>query len=254
MKPAMKIILPAIGYTDSTSVKDVAAELNREIARGGSAAGAIEDLNSFLLDLLIYAGAIIIAVAIVKMVIAMQQQDSHSKMQATLLFGLGAAFVSSNAIITAIDIKNNSGDPKKIVLNMAEVAGTVLKLVAIILIAIAILQMIMSFINEDSAQKADAGKLMAVGGILYSLKTILVEAADYAMQPAGIADVKNLIIDVIASVSGFVGVILAIYGIFQIVLSFKDQDSSQLQRNIVLLTVGIILSAMPLIFDAFGLR
>jgi hypothetical protein len=242
-------ILLDIGYGSGTTVSDVASDM-----AGGSAVGAIEDFNGFLLNMLIYAGAIIVAIAIIKMIIAMQQQDSHSKMQATLLFGLGAVFVSSNAIITAIDIKNNSGNPTQIVLNIAGVAGTVLKLVAIILLAVAILQMILSFINEDGAQKADAGKLMSVGGALYSLKAILITAADYAMQPAGMANVTKLIIDVIADVSRFIGIILGVYGLFHTILSLKDQDSSQLQRHIVLLTIGIILAAMPLIFSVFGLR
>lgn len=246
----IKTMLLAIGYDNDTSVSQVASEMSS----GGSAAGAIEEFNGFLLSMLIYAGAIIVAIAIVKMVIAMQQQDSHSKMQATMLFGLGAAFVSSNAIITAIDIKNNSGDSKQIVLNIANVTGTVLQLVAIILIAFALLQLILSLINEDGAQKADASKLISVGGVMYSLRTILVTAADYAMQPTGMANVTTLIIDIIGSVSRFIGIILGIYGLLQVILAMKDQDSSQLQKHIVLLTIGIILTAMPLIFSAFGLR
>lgn len=236
-------------YTNSTSIKDVA----NDMTGGGSAAGAVEDFNGFLLGMLIYAGAIITAIAIIKMVIAMQQQDSHSKMQATLLFGLGAVFVSSNVILTAIDIKNNTNDPKQIVLNIAEVAGTVLQLVAIILMAFALLQLILSFINEDGAQKADAGKLLSIGGVLYSIKTILITATDYAMQPAGIANVTTLIIDMIASISRFIGILLGVYALFQLILAFKDQDSSQLQKNAVLLTVGIILTSMPFIFGVFGL-
>lgn len=238
-----------LSYNNGTTVSQVAGE----VTGSGSAAGAIEDFNKFLLGMLIYAGAIIIAVAIIKIVIAIQQQDSHSKMQATLLFGLGAVFVSSNAVITAINIKANRNNSKQIVLNIANVAGTVMKLVAIILIAFAVTQMILSFINEDGVQKADAGKLLSVGIVLYSLKTILNSAVDYAMQPAGMARVSTLIIGILASISRFIGIILGTYGLFHVILSIKEQDSSQLQKNIVLLTVGIILAAMPKVFSAFGL-
>lgn len=238
-----------LNYNNNTSVTEVA----NDIANGGSAAGAIEDFNNFLLNMLIYAGSIILAIAIVKLVIALQQQDSHSKMQASLLFGLGAAFVASNAIIQAIDIKNNINNSSQIVINMAEVAGTVLRLVALILLAISIVQMILSFINEDGAQKADAGKLMAIGGVLYAIRSVLVEAVTYALQPSGMSNITKLIINTISAISRFIGLILGLYGLFHVLLAFKDHDSTQLQRNIVLLTVGIILIMTKAIFNVFGL-
>ena len=254
MKMISTKILLISDYSSGHSVTHVADDIINKTGKGSTAAGAIEEFNGFLLGMLLYAGAVIIAVAIIKMVIAIQQQDSHSKMQATLMFGLGAAFVSGNAIITAIDIKGNTNNTKQIVINIAGVAGTVLQLVALIIMAYAVLQLILSFINEDGAQKADASKFLAVGVVLYCLRTALVKAVDYAMAPAGAAKVTALIIDIIAAIARFSGIILGAYSLFQVILSIKEQDSSQLQRHIVSLTVGVILAFMPTIFVAFGLR
>lgn len=237
-----------LAYNNGTTVGDIAGEIG-----GSSAAGAIEDFNGFLLSMLIYAGAVIVAIAFIKLVIAIQQQDSHSKMQATLMFGLGAVFIASNAIISTIDIKGNQNDPEQIVINIVGVAGTVLKLVGIILLAYSLFQMILSFINEDGAQKADAGKMLAVGGTLFGIRSVLMEITDYALRDRGMAEVTRLIISVIADVARFVGIILAVYGLFNVLLALKEHDSSSLQRNIVLLTVGIVLTAMPFIFSIIGL-
>lgn len=241
-----------LGYNDGTKVGD----LNKELKNGATAVEAINDFNGFLLKLMLYAGAIVIAIAVIKLIIAMQQQDPQQKMQAALMFGLGSMFVASDAIITYMNISSSSSEDQ-IVIRLVEIVGTVLKLVAIILIALAIFQLILSFLNEDAAQKVDAGKALAIGSVFYCLRTVLVSAVTIMVDSTTTNKMEattGYVIDIIADVARFIGVMLAVYGLFQVIIAMKEQDSTYIQRNITMVTVGMLLWMTPIIFNAMGIN
>lgn len=62
------------------------------------------------------------------------------------------------------------------------------------------------------------------------------------------------IISIIAMIARVVGVLLGVYGLYKLIVAFKDQDANGITQGIVLLAVGIILIFFKNIVNAvFGI-
>lgn len=62
------------------------------------------------------------------------------------------------------------------------------------------------------------------------------------------------VISIIAMLARVVGVLLGVYGLYKLIVAFKDQDANGITQGIVLLAVGIILVMFKTIVTAvFGI-
>ncbi len=227
-----------------------------ELGGGGSAVANIENFNSMLLDLLLYAGAIIIAIGVMKLIISIQQQDSSSKLQASMLFALGITFTATNAIVNYLNIKDTIGQnngTQIVVKRLTTVMAKGLQVTAIILLVFGFSQLIMSFVNQDSNQKAEASKLLGVSVAFWSSKTILNNIVEAAMAPSGKGSVIKAVLSIVATIAQFTGAVILGFGLFHLVFALKDHDSSQYQSSIIATGAGAALLLFPLILRSIGL-
>lgn len=63
----------------------------------------------------------------------------------------------------------------------------------------------------------------------------------------------NQMINVIADVARYVGILITVGGIFMLVLAYKDDNADQQARAIRLIVVGGVLIGLKTIISAFGL-
>lgn len=216
-----------------------------------SAEEKIGSFNKILLSVLGYAGAIVLAVAVIKLIIAIAQQDAQSKTTAAMMLGLGILLISSDAVIASIVI-DHGGDGKAMTLSIIDIIGSIGKIVALILAAYGFLSLLLSFLNQDAQQKVDAGKMLGISAVFFSLKTLLESIAYQALAGNG-AGVTRTIITTIASIGRFIGALLAIYAFFLLISAIKDHEAQNLQQSAIMLAVAAALLLLPVIFKDIGL-
>ncbi|MFT4144380.1 MAG: hypothetical protein QM644_07965 [Mobilitalea sp.] len=73
------------------------------------------------------------------------------------------------------------------------------------------------------------------------------------LEENGAENTSNMlgnIISIIAMLARVVGVLLGVYGLYKLIVAFKDQDANGITQGIVLLAVGIILIMFKTIVNA----
>lgn len=72
---------------------------------------------------------------------------------------------------------------------------------------------------------------------------------------SGTTNMLGNIIGIISMLARVVGVLLGVYGLYKLIVAFKDQDANGITQGIVLLAVGIILIMFETLVEAiFGIK
>lgn len=206
----------------------------------GGGAGAIQDLNTIILKIAVYAGAVIVAIGITQLLISFHEQNSAGKTRAAVTVGLGIMFLTAGAVIDALGLNNTTGlTAKGVAESGLKLLAEGFKYIGIILAAIAVFQLVMAISNEDAREKADGTKTLAVGIVLYTMSNIVdfIKGDLLADSPDG-ATVVGKIFGIITFFARYVGIGFAAIGAFHLALAFKDGDGASKTRSALLMAAG----------------
>lgn len=224
----------------------------------GSGASSINSLNDILIGFGTAIGVIIITVGLIKLVMSLSEQNANAKQSASLLIGTGIFFISVTQVINALDITNNaqSGNTQAIALKIVELISNLVSWAGGVLLAIAVIQMVMSIAQERPDDKVDATKLMGVSIGLLSVCTVAKTIASSAFRTASGGDgstVLRLVVTFIANIATYVGGGYVVLGVYHLISSIREDDSREKVVAIRFLLVGIGLISIKAILRYFGL-
>jgi Na+-transporting methylmalonyl-CoA/oxaloacetate decarboxylase gamma subunit len=236
-----QLILLDIGISGSTRAGDTSA---------------ITGLNSSLISIGTYAGAIIVALGILKLILSMQDQNPASKATAAMMLGGGILILSFSTIITILGLDNmsSSTSPSEVTKNVLEVVGSGMTFVGAILVILAIFQIIMSFLNEQAEEKAAASKLLATGIAFLCGKNIMTSVYNIALGSSTKGEsIVKYIVNLLSSIAVYIGAGLAIFGVYRLIMAFRDEDVNCKTQAAMMIGVSIVLMSMRVVYQMFGL-
>lgn len=205
-------------------------------------AAAADKLNNILTSAGMGVGGILVALAVMKLVMAMGDENVMSKANASIMLGTGIFFLSLSTIVELIGLTGTIGGstPRIIAGNVIEIIGHLMEYAGGAMAVLGIFQYIMSIAQEQAESVQRATTVIGIGIALLSSGLVLGSIA--IETRAGILTgnrTVNLVIDFIAGTATYIGGGMVIMGIFKLVNSLRQEDTPERNKAILLLVTGI---------------
>ena len=217
----------------------------------------INNLNSILETVGLSIGAILIAIALIRIIMSFATEDSKSKMDAGMMFGAGIIFISLTTVLKLLNIDaaatggSNAGN--QIAANIIELLGNALTFVGVIVFLFAVFSLIVAIAQENSDGFSNASKLLMSGtamifgdGVLGIVKTLLIQGQKDAN--VWVREIVNMIANV--ATWGALGFIIC--GVFKFVTGLRTEDDKDRNTGVRFFMVGIALLSIEGVFMLFG--
>ena len=229
--------------------------LDTPIARGSitvSDESSIDSLNQILIKCGAAVGAIIIAIAAIKMIWALADENAANKQQASMIFGVGIVFVSISAVLDVLDITSTTTG-NTVAGNILTVIGTMLSYSGAILLMLGIISLIMSIVSEQPEQKANGIKLittsigfLSVRGLCGVLKTYIGQS-----NSKSATSWVSVIVGFITNVATYAGGGLIIIGVYYLIMSIREEQSKDREVALRFFMAGISLVSLRFILENY---
>ena len=185
------------------------------------AVSAVKSLNTTLTDACVAVGAILIAIAVVKIIVAMASEDSKGKMDSGMLFGAGIVFISISGVIKVLGIQNmtSSTSGRQMAANIILVGVRALTYVGVVVFLFAIISLVIAIAQENSDSYVTASKMIMTSVGMLAADSLLNVIRVLALT--GNTDATNwvnAIVTQIATIATWGALGLCTCGIFKIVM------------------------------------
>lgn len=219
-----------------------------------SAADTVNDLNETLGKVLQVAGAVVVALGIVILITAFSEQNMQSKTRGAMMVGGGIFLLAINSVMAVISAGYESDKENGAAKAVLGQIGVALGYAGIVIAAFGIVQIILAFKDSSAEEKSNGLKSLATGIAFLSGKQIMT-GVSYLITIKGQSDVGKaaagyVIKFIIARPITYVGIGLAIFGVIQIIMGFKDEDAQAKHQGGMILITGIALASILSIFNA----
>lgn len=215
-------------------------------------AQAATKLNDILIGVGMGVGGILVAVAVMKLIMAMGEESATSKANASVMLGSGIFFLSLSTVLKVIglssDMAINSGTPRLIAGNTVTVLGQMMTYAGGAMVILGIFQNVLAIAQEQSEAVQKASTVLGIGiGMLSSgwvtgKLAIKIKAGtlkeDYAV---------NTVIDFIAGLATYIGGGMVMMAVLKLVNSLRQEDTPERNKAILLLGTGIALLSFRVI-------
>lgn len=211
-------------------------------------------LNETFGSIVQIAGAIIIALGIINLIMAFADQNMQSKTRGALMLSGGIALISIKIITKAISDAYDPKDSASVVKEVLDQIGVLMTYVGAVLAAYAIIQCILAYMNSSAEEKSNglkglamAAAFLAGGTLMKGVKSLLaIKGKSYV----GVAAVGYVVKYIIGRPAMYVGAGLIAYGLIQIIMGFKDEDANSKHQGSIMLIAGIALVSFLAIFNS----
>lgn len=219
----------------------------------GNVEAPVNKLNEILTNAGVAVGSILIALALIKIIIAIAGEDSKGKMDSGMLFGAGIVFVSISSVLKLLNIKQTTTG-QQMAANIISLIGKALTYVGVIILLFAILSLIIAIAQENSDSYVSASKLIMVSigmlagdALLGSVKMLVLKGSTSASLWV------KAILSPISKIASYGALGLVTCGVFKIVMGLRTEDDRDRNTGIRFLMTGIALASIRAIFHLFGL-
>ena len=90
--------------------------------------------------------------------------------------------------------------------------------------------------------------LVAVFFVTFAMSVGIVPAFADDIDTTALNTVMNTVVDIVATAALYIGIVIVLWGVFQIVLAFRREDSEGISKQITTVVVGAVLTG----FGAFA--
>ena len=219
-----------------------------------SGVSGVTTLNNIMTGLGTAIGVIVCIVGLIKLIMALADQNAASKETSSLMIGVGIFFVSLSQIIKILDIENSAKTANgglaiaekiiKMLGNMVTWAGAVLGVVSIVML-------VMSIASEQADQKAEATKLMGVAIGMLSITSITSSISLTGTAYDG-ASIIKLVIGFVANIATYIGGGMAILAVWHFVHGIREEDPKEKYVAIRFAMAAIGLLSITGVLASFG--
>lgn len=194
-----------------------------------SGAESTKKLNDILAGMGTAVGAIVIVVALVKLFMALADQNAVSKQQSSMLFGVGIFMISMTQILTTLKLESTiKNGPKYVAAQVIKIIGNMLSYAGAVLAVIAIILLIMSIANEQAEQRAEGVKILGTAIGLLSINTLAQSIATIVAGKGLTSEVAvGVVAGFIANVTTYIGGGFALMAIWNLANSFRQEDAKE---------------------------
>ena len=223
------------------------------IKQSGDITSSVNGINQVIYSIGTYAGALLIALAVIKIILSMQDSNPNAKAQASMMFGMGIIAISFSTIMSSLNISQNTS-AYSLTSNAVDIIGKAMTFVGVILVVLSIYQFIMSFLNEQSEEKVAASRLLGTGIAFMAGSGILTRITNIILNNQGankntVANsVFRALLDIIGNTTTYIGVGLFIYGIFHLITAFRNEEIESKYKAGITIGVSIALMSMNVIY------
>ncbi len=213
----------------------------------------VTDLNKTILNLVIGAGVIIIALGVIKLIISLSDHSPMGKMNASTTIGLGLVCIGGASILETLQPVIDAADtPETQVDAVIDLISDAFFWPGVILIVVAIVKMILAFSEERPEGKMDSGKMFAAGLAVMSLSYILKGISAVAFKKDAAVEITKYIVNsVVFPMSVLVGAPLMLFGVLQFASAFKDEDAAGKHRATLMMVSALMLTSIGSILSIF---
>ena len=228
--------------------------------------GGVDKINSMLESVGVAIGGIILVFAVYKLITSFADQNSMSKMQASMLFGVGAFFMAIGKVLKALNIDTAvSGQTplKTMVTNiLVDVLSPVILWIGLIIVAVSVFLLIMSLAHESAEEQTKAQTGLGIGIICIGANSVITLINRFVGAYLDGKDLDNSVIDYVITIAGsllataafYIGLFFAATGIFRLILSTRTEDTRERDQAIRHLIVAIALISFTSVLALFGLK
>jgi len=217
---------------------------------------ATSGINKFLINCGTAVGAILIAVATLKMIIALAEESVAERQKASLLFGVGIVFVSVEAVVkTLLGPKGSITEATgyiTVAQNVLSVIGSMASWAGAIMIIFAVYSFILAIAQEsvESQTKATNASLVGIGFVSLHFVCDALKNKISSKEPTSFVTV---ITGWLGSIASYGGAILLVMAIFRMIISIRTEDLKERNDAIKLMMVSIALISFKSVIKAFGI-
>lgn len=102
--------------------------------------------------------------------------------------------------------------------------------------------------NRSAFTKICLIALVAVFFVTFAVSMGIVPAFADEIDTGALNTVMNTVVDIVSTAALYIGIVIVLWGIFQIVLAFRREDSEGISKQITTVVVGAVLTG----FGAFA--
>ncbi len=220
------------------------------------AGSSVKALNDILVGAGIAVGVIIITVAIIKLIIGLAQERPDQTSQASLMFGVGAIFVSITKVMSILQLDSINSDTTANVMavRVLNIIAALLNIAGIIIAVIAIVYLIMAMANEQPESKMTGSKLLMLAvGFLSAQALADRMAIRITSKTTGAMSYIYDVVGFIANVASYAGAAIFGLGIWYFIDSLKSEDAKERDHARRFLMVGVALVGVTILLTkVFG--
>lgn len=225
---------------------------------------SVSKLNDILTKSISAVGFVVIAIAIIKMIIALSDENSKAKADSTIMLGVGLFFAAAAQVVAALGVDKISSSTSltTILGNILTVIGNLLTYAGGALIMVSVFSLVLSIMHESPDQQAKASNLMMVGvGLLsanaltYAIKTSTAMKNAVSGAEFDVGSLMIIVVNFIGKTVSYGGGALVALGVFKFVMSLRTEEPRERDGAIKMLLAGIaFLSFTAILHTMFGFK
>jgi hypothetical protein len=225
------------------------------------AASSVTNLNKIFINIGVGIGALIIALAVLKLILSFSDQNSMSKMQASMMFGVGIFFMGISKVVDVLSVTDTTTVSGIVSTILTGLLGPIFTYIGAIVTVLAVFALIMSIAHENPDEQTKAQTLLAIGVACLGANSIL-NALDkivmVATQDSAATVAPDLVVklggSVISGVAFYIGMFALILSIFRLIMAIRTEETRERDTAIRGLMVGIALISFGGVLTLFSLN
>lgn len=221
---------------------------------------ATEKITDILTNVSSGIGAILVAVAVMKILLSMADENAKSRADAAMMLASGIFFLCLSGVLTMLGLDTGElASIDTVVENILSVIANFFVYAGIVMLVLTIITLIMSIIQEQPEQQARGVTMLGISIAMLSAKILVDSILEIAFEGGVLKeavssqDVINTMMDFLIGVASYIGGGFVIFGILRIVMGIRTEDSRERDSGIKFLGVGVALIAFRIVLGFFGL-
>lgn len=228
----LALMFPVTALADSNSFQPASNA-------GSDLTKQINKFNKVLTDPLSLAGAVVLALGVITLIMAFSEQNMQSKTKGSLMTVGGIVLICIKSIYDSFGIKQGVKSVK-LLTNVLSSIGKAMAFVGAILAIYALIQIILAYVNLNGEEKSNGLKALGTA-IAFLCGSSIMKAivTRYKNQSNGKSYLKYAIKIVIGRPATYIGAGLLTYGLIQIIMGFKNEDPEAKHQGSMVTLAGI---------------
>lgn len=217
-------------------------------------AKSVDGINKILIGIGTGVGAVLIVIAVIKLVMAISSEQAAGKSQAGMMLGTGVFFMSMAAVVNSLGINNLSNQTAdQMAKNVITIICTLCTYAGGAFAIIGILDLILSIVNEQPEGKANAAKFLGGAAGLLAANALGTTIKGHI---GGTTDANSIVKDVgsfLGKTASYIGAVFVLMGIWYLINSIRQEESRERDVAIRFFIAGIGLIAARAVLINMGL-